>query len=118
LTVASVAGVKAGQELRIYDGANTEIVTVASNYVYGSSTVTLAAPMIYAHGTGAAISNLPNAIKQACIILTSVFLKVRGDNSLTMSVTTRASSNIAGSERYGSEVALALDMVSKYRRIR
>lgn len=118
LTVANVAGIKAGQELRIYDGANTETVTVASNYVYGTSVVSLAAPMIYAHGTGAAIGNLPNAVKQACIILTSVFLKIRGDNSLTMAVTTRASSNIAGSERYGSEVALALDMVNKYRRIR
>lgn len=118
LTVAQIAGVKAGQELRIYDGANSETVTVASNYVYGSSPVTLTAPMVFAHGTGAAIGNMPNAIKQACIILTSVFIKVRGDNSLTMAVTTRSTQNIAGSERYGSEVALALDMVNKYRRIR
>ena len=118
LTVANVAGIRAGQQVRIYDGANSETVTVASNYVYGSSPVTLAAPMIYAHGTGAAIGDMPNAIKQACIILTTVFAKVRGDNSLTMAVTTRASTNIAGSERYGSEVALALDMVNKYRRIR
>lgn len=118
LTVASLTGIKAGQKLRIYDGANSETVTVSSNYTYGSSPVTLAAPMIYAHGSGAAISNLPNAIKEACIILTSVFAKIRGDNSLTMAVTTRPSANIAGSERYGSEVAMALDMLNKYRRIR
>jgi hypothetical protein len=61
---------------------------------------------------------MPNAIKEACILLTTAFIKMRGDNSLTMAVTTSPSINITGSQRYSSEIALALDMVSLYRRIR
>lgn len=118
LTVTSAAGIKAGQALRIFDGASSETVTVASNYVYGSTSVPLVAATIYAHNSGVAMSNLPTAIKQACIILTSVFIKLRGDNSLTMAVTTRPSANIPGIQRYASEVSLAMDMINKYRRIR
>lgn len=118
LTVASSAGIKAGQTFRISDGASSESVTVANTYTYGSTTVPLTAPMTFAHGSGVALGNLPTAIKQACIILTSVFIKVRGDNSLTMAVTTRPNANIPGLQRYASEVALAMDMINKYRRIR
>jgi hypothetical protein len=100
------------------DGANTERVTVSDNYTYGSTTVTLQSPMVFAHLTGATFSNLPNAIKEACILITSAFIKMRGDSSTTMAYTTSPSGNIAGSVRYGNDIAVALDMVSKYRRIR
>lgn len=118
ITVTSAAGIRAGDVLRIYDGANQETVTVASTYTYGSTTVPLVAGLAYTHAAGVALGNLPNAIKEAAILLTTAFIKMRGDNSLTMSVTVRPSTNIPGSERYGSEVSMALDMISKYRRIR
>lgn len=119
LTVASGIGIVAGQQLRIYDGANSETVIVASNYTYGSTTVPLAAATTYAHTVGDAIGNVPNAIRQACILITTAFLRVRGDKSTTMAITTRPTeSTVAGGGRYGSEIALALDMVNKYRRVR
>jgi hypothetical protein len=38
---------------------------------------------------------------------------------MTMNITTQPTYNqISGSNRYGSEIQLALDMVDKYRRIR
>jgi hypothetical protein len=43
---------------------------------------------------------------------------MRGDASTTMAYTTSPSGNVAGSVRYGSDIAVALDMVNKYRRIR
>jgi hypothetical protein len=43
---------------------------------------------------------------------------MRGDSSMTMQVTVNPSGNITGAERYGSEIALALEMVSLYRRVR
>jgi len=61
---------------------------------------------------------LPNAIKEACILITSAFIKMRGDSSTTMAYTTSPSGNIAGSVRYGNDIAVALDMVNKYRRVR
>lgn len=118
LVVADPVGIVPGQFLRIYDGASTESVTVASTYTYGSTTVPLTAPLIYTHADGAAIGNMPNAIKQACILITTAFLKTRGDNSVTMNITTQPSASISAGARYGGEIKLALDMVSKYRRIR
>lgn len=118
LTVALAAGIVAGQTLRIYDGANSETVTVASNYTYGSTTVQLASPLAYTHANGVAIGNLPQTIKQACIAITTAFLKLRGDSSLTMAVTVSANGNVNGAQRYGSDIALALEAIDTYRRVR
>lgn len=118
LTVLNGSGFLPGEQYRIYDGANSETITVASTYTYPSTTVPITAPLAFTHASGVAISNLPNAVKEACVLATTAFIKVRGDNSLTMSVTTSANGNISGAQRFGSELALALDMVSLYRRIR
>jgi hypothetical protein len=119
LTVASGLGIIAGGSLRIYDGANSETVTVASTYTYGSTTVPLTSALGFTHAAGVAMGNLPTAIKQACILITSAFIRVRGDKSNTMQITTRAQgSEITGNTRYGNEIQLALDMVNLYRRIR
>lgn len=118
LTVQSAAGIVAGMTLRIYDGASSERVVVASTYTYGSTTVPLTAALAFSHASGIPLSNLPQAIKQACILITTAFLKVRGDRSLTMAITTQASSNVSGATLYGSEIDMALQMISLYRRIR
>ena len=118
LTVQDATGIVAGMKLRIYDGASSETVTVNSTYTYASTTVPLTAALSFAHSAGVPLGNLPNAIKEACILVTTAFLKMRGDTSMTMNVTTQAGGNISGAERYGSEIATALQMVSLYRRIR
>lgn len=119
LTVASGLGIVAGGSLRIYDGANSEMVTVASTYTYGSTTVPLTSALGFTHAAGVAIGNLPNAIKQAAILVTTAFIRIRGDKSNTMQITTRAQgSEITGATRYGSDIQLALDMVNLYRRVR
>jgi hypothetical protein len=119
ITVGRADGILPNQKLRIYDGASSESVTVASNYTYGSTTVPLTSALTYSHTVGSSIGNLPNAIKQACILITTAFIKVRGDSSMTMNITTFPQANpTPGANRYGSEIALALDMVNKYRRIR
>jgi hypothetical protein len=118
IVVADPIGIIPGELLRISDGANSETVYVSSSYTYGNATITLASPLLYTHATGAAIGNLPNAIKQACILITTAFIKIRGDNSLTMNITTAPQMGLPGSTRYGGEIKLALDMVDKYRRIR
>lgn len=118
LIVENPTGILAGEQYRIFDGQRTERVTVDSSYVYGSSTIPLASPMLFAHGVGATFSNMPNVIKQACILITTAFIKMRGDASTTMAYTTSPSGNIPGSVRYGNDIAVALDMVNKYRRVR
>lgn len=117
ITVANASGIRAGQTYRIIDGASAETVTVDSSYVYGSTTVPLTAPLGFAH-TAAGFSNMPFAIKQATILMTTAFLKQRGDASMTMNITTQPTTNIGNNQRYAGEIALALDMVNLYRRIR
>jgi len=118
LVMANSIGIQAGARYKIHDGANSEFVTVASTYAYGENTIPLVSPLLYSHAPGVTMGNLPNAVKEACILITTAFLKVRGDNSLTMGITTKPIGNQLPAQMYGGEIALALTMVDKYRRIR
>jgi len=116
LTVLSGAGIVAGSTLNIYDGANDEKVTVDSTYVYGSTTVPLTSALVFSHAAGVAIGNLPAVLKQCCVLLTTSLIKMRGDGSMTMAITTSASENTT--VRYQSEREIALKMADRYRRVR
>jgi hypothetical protein len=118
LTVKSGAGIIAGQILHIYDGATSEDVTVASTYVNGSTTVPLTTALVSTHAAGVAIGNMPTTIKQACILITTAFIKMRGDNSMTMAITTSPTANVDGAQRFGGDIASALEMIKLYRRVR
>ncbi len=118
ITVVDGSGFVAGQQYLISDGAKTETITVGSSYVFGSTTVPLATALSYTHIAGAAIGNLPAGVKQAAILLTTAFLKVRGDSAMMMSMTQRPIGQVVGSEFYGSNVKMALDMIDRYRRVR
>jgi hypothetical protein len=118
MTVQTADGIVPGMTLRIYDGASSEKVIVANNYTYGSTTVPLTSALAYTHTSGVAFGNLPQTIKEACILITTAFLKVRGDRSLTMGITTQPSGNISGQQLYGAEIDMALQMLSLYKRMR
>jgi len=111
-------GLTAGTVVTIYDGQYTEQVTVSPTYVYGSSTVNVTTALQYAHAKGVAVGNMPQAVKQAAILVTTDFLKVRGDSSLTMSVTTRATSGPSVQDIIGSDIALAKELLAPFRRMR
>jgi hypothetical protein len=118
ITVDDASGIIPGQGLRIYDGASTENVIVATNYVFGSTTVPLAAPLTYAHNSGVCISGLPAAIKEACILVTSAYLKIRGDAALVLEVTNQPAAQLEGSQKVGSDISQAQDLLKPFRRMR
>lgn len=118
VTVASGEGIVAGQGLKIFDGASTENVIVSSSYVFGSTTVPLTSPLLYAHSSGASFSALPAAVKEAAILVTSAYLKIRGDASLVLNVTTNPGQQLGDSQRVGSDIAHAQDLLKPFRRIR
>jgi len=117
-TMIDPIGLTAGTVITIYDGANTEQVVVSNNYNYGSSTVAITTPLKYTHASGVAVGNMPQAVKQAAILIATDFLKVRGDNSLTMAVTTRANSGPSVQDIIGSDMALAKELLAPFRRMR
>lgn len=118
VTVSNGTAILPGDSLRIYDGFNSESVTVASTYTFGSATVPITSPLLYTHLAGTAISDMPAAIKEAAILVTTAFLKVRGDNSLTMAVTTRGSEAVQGGQKIGTDLAMAEQILKTFRRIR
>lgn len=117
LTVVDATGIMAGEHLNVNDGGNSEQVTVATNYVYGSTTVPLIAPLTASHSS-VSCSGLPAVIKEACILITTAFIKMRGDQAMTMLQTTRPQANVGTEAIAGNALSLALDMVNKYRRVR
>lgn len=120
LTVTDGTGITVGDQLKIYDGMYSENVTVASTYVFGSTTVPLTHPLIYSHNAGVSISALPPAIKEAAILATTAMLKIRGDSSLTMGVGTLPSQVTTTQTQtdIGNDMAFAMDLLKPYRRIR
>jgi|688.fasta_scaffold99525_4 hypothetical protein len=120
LTVQTGVGITAGNHLKIYDGIYSENVTVASNYVFGSTTVPLTSPLLYSHSAGVSISALPPAIKEAAILATTAMLKVRGDNSLTMAVGTLPSQATTPQVQasINDDMSMAMALLAPYRRIR
>ena len=117
-TMIDPIGLTAGTVVNIYDGASTEQVVVSPTYTYGSSTVNITTALQFTHASGVSVGNMPQAIKQAAILVTTDFLKVRGDNSLTMAVTTRASSGPSVQSIIGSDLELAKQLLSPFRRMR
>lgn len=118
LTVHSGTGILAGQMLKIYDGQYSENVTVANTYVFGSTTVPITRPLVYDHAPTVAISALPPAVKEACILVTTAFLKTRGDSSMTMQVTTAPGTSLPNADSVGQEIALAQQLLLPFRRVR
>ena len=118
LTVLSGIGIIAGQMLKIYDGQYSERVTVADTYVFGSTTVPVVTPLLYDHAANVAISALPPAIKEAAILVTTSFLKVRGDAAMTMAITTIPSQSLPNADNVGQEIAMAMQLLQPYKRVR
>jgi len=117
VTVKDVTGIQPGQIINFYDGQYSERLQVASNYTYGANPVTLTTNMAYTH-TNAAFSGMPAAVKEAAILVVTDFLKVRGDNSMTMAVTTRPSSGPSVETLIGSDLAMAKELLRPFRKVR
>ena len=75
-------------------------------------------PLAYDHASGTSISALPPAIKEAAILVTTSMLKVRGDNSMVMNIASRPGQVVEGSQKLGTELKIAMDLLAPYRRIR
>lgn len=115
LPVASALGFYAGTTVTIHDGAGTEVVTVAS--VTGT-TLTLTAPTAFAHAAGVSVSNLPAAVKQATISLTSALIKTRGAEALVMGSIGEEASHVSAAEGGGLEdLAIAVDLLARFKRV-
>jgi hypothetical protein len=118
ITVADGTGIVAGSRLTIFDGLATETFTVKSTYTFGSTTVPIDGTLVFAHTSGVAISALPPAVKEAAILATTAFLKVRGDYSMTMQVTSQVGTASPNMGSLNSDLDLAKELLIPFRRTR
>lgn len=118
IEIADATGIIAGLTLKIYDGINSEFVTVNSFYNFGDTVIPLVNPIVNYHATGVSISALPAAIKEACILLTVALLKSRGDSALVMRQGNAPGEVIAVADKGGSDIAMAKQLLNPYRRVR
>lgn len=118
VTVADGTGIVAGSRLTIFDGLSTETFVVGSGYTFGSVTVPVSGTLVFAHLSGAAVSALPPAVKEATILATTAFLKVRGDYSMTMGVTSSVGQATANTGGLDHDLALAKELLIPFRRVR
>lgn len=118
VTVVDGTGIVAGSRLTIFDGMGTETFVVGSTYTFGSVTVPVAGALTFAHTSGAAVSALPPAVKEATILATTAFLKVRGDYSMTMGVTSSVGQATANTGSLSADLVLASKMLIPFRRVR
>jgi hypothetical protein len=118
ITVADGTGIVAGSRLTVFDGLATETFTVKSTYTFGSTTVPVDGTLVFAHTSGVAVSALPPAVKEAAILATTAFLKVRGDYSMTMQVTSQVGTASPNMGSLNSDLDLAKELLIPFRRIR
>ena len=119
LTVGELAGFTPNTKFTIFDGVSTEIATVASTFVAssGPGTVTLASALLYSHAVGVSASALPPAVKQACIYMTNVILKSRGNAALVMDSIT-ATTIVGNNPNVSNDYNMACELLKPFRRIR
>lgn len=114
LTMMNSIGVLPSQTLVIADGILSEQVTVSSSYVFGASPILLAAPLAHDHKAGVAIYSMPASIKEATILVTSAFIKVRGTGTQVASSTSVAGGIQSGSRGINTDLDLAHDLLIDY----
>ena len=116
VTVSNGLGIYPGTQLTLFDAPYDEPLSVASNYVPGTSVVPLVTPLSYSHEAGVSVTNLPKAVKEAAILLTSALIKQRGSGALIaqdMGVITRTDSGSVQNNQ--GDIGLAMQLLANFR---
>ena len=113
---SDLTGILPGTMLTLYDLPYDEAIQVAASYVPGTAVVPFANPLQYAHQTTATISNLPPAVKQAAILATTAFIKLRGSGALVVedmgAVTHTEGTDVQGS---GGDLGEAASLLAPFK---
>ena len=110
LPVDETLGVAAGDVLRIYDGVSYEEVTVQSTTSNG---VDLVSGCLYAHAAGVRVSELPDAVNTACILMASYLIKERRAGASIMMSGSVQPLNVVNSE----DMQMVRQFLQPFRRV-
>jgi hypothetical protein len=113
LTLVDVTGVQDGTKMTIYDGENTEDIVVSG--APNGNVVTLKSPLVFDHNANVAVSALPAAVKEACIIMTAYLIHNRGRSAIKASPT--GPYRVSTGTEDNIDIEHAKEMLRPYRRI-
>ncbi|MCZ8512407.1 hypothetical protein O9H85_08165 [Paenibacillus filicis] len=111
IVVNDTTGIMNGTLLTLYDGANTEDITVLS---LTGNTLQLSNPLLFNHNAKIAVSAIPADIKQACILVVNYFLKERGSNAIAMANVEAPTKQKSNDEK---DLELAKQLLRRYRKV-
>jgi hypothetical protein len=112
VTVVDSTGIVVNQRLSIYDGALQESVVVTA---INGNVLTLKNPLLFAHVVGTGVSAIPEAVKQATIMLACALIKDRGALAITMQETSVM--NVNATPNKTDELGIAKQLLAPYRRV-
>lgn len=117
IVVDNPLGIFPGMTLTIDDGGNSELATVDPSYVPGQSSVVLTGGLGFSHPLGAPATMMPQAIKQAVILLTAALIRTRGSSSISMaSISSSPEVSVSTLPGGSKEQALAEELLQPFRR--
>lgn len=110
--VADATGITGGQVIPLYDGSYSESLHVDS---VNGTTVNLSQPLANTHTIGCGVSLVPEAIKQATIMIATFLLNERALGEVEVGFgTTHAT---VGKTKNVNEYALGLEILQRYKRV-
>ncbi|MDQ0241166.1 hypothetical protein [Arthrobacter bambusae] len=119
ITVTAALGIMPGQQLNLMNTNNSEIVTVDPSYIPSNAAVNvlvpLTAPIVGTYTAGDTVTNMPQEIKQAVILIAKSLIKTRGSESIVIASTTSQPEHIQGLESgVTSDMEMAEYLLSAY----
>lgn len=114
VTVELATGIQPGLVARTVAGDAQANVQVASTYTAGSTTVPLMSPLAAAQPAGAWFGEVPDDIKEACILATTHYIKQRKGAGFTIG--SKSSNTQAEKEDIGIELIQAEEIALRYER--
>lgn len=119
VTVTSTLGVMPGQQLNLVNTNNSEIVTVDPSYIPSNTAtnalIPLVSPVVGTYAAGDTVTNMPQEIKQAVILIAKSLIKTRGSESIVIASTTSQPEHVTGVESgVTSDMEMAEYLLSDY----
>ena len=112
LNVNDTTGLVVGQSVFIWDGVNDEYVTVAG---VTDTTITLAKPTNFAHGSAVNVSALPADVKQAVIHFVVALVKQRGQGGIVIGETGEPMAVTPKANGSAEDMMAAYDLLDPFR---
>jgi hypothetical protein len=109
ITATAALGIMPGQQLNLMNTNNSEIVTVDPAYIPSNTAtnvlIPLTTPLVGTYAAGDTVTNMPQEIKQAVILIAKSLILTRGSEAIEI-----ASVNGQGTHVNGESPAVASDM--------